>query len=246
MKRENSLKRKNQITQIEYPLPLVEAKLVKRYKRFLADVQLNDGSIVTAHCPNPGRMTSCCFEGGLIRILPTSNNQLKYKWVQSLTPFGWAGVDTTLPNQLVYKAFQEQAIPFFQTSYEIKKEFQIEDSRFDFLLTPKCQLEISTVIEVKSVTWYDGNFLRFPDAPSQRAVKHLTTISRLTKEMKHQGAMIYLVQHPEGSCVKPADDIDPNYAKAVKEAKKRNVLFYALRAKFDHWSVSLHLDELDV
>ncbi|MCX7835449.1 MAG: DNA/RNA nuclease SfsA [bacterium] len=218
---------------IPYPEPLVEGILLKRYKRFLADVQLYSGEIVIAHCPNPGRMTSCLFVHEKIRLLPTPKNKLKYRWVQSYTPYGWAGIDTMLPNELLWKALQNGSIQELKDTKYIRKEYQVDHSRFDFFL-PYTEKEVKgTLIEVKSVTWYDeSGFLFFPDAPSKRAVKHLQTMIEFVQSKKMNGVVIYLVQHPKGNQVLPAAQIDPLYARVAKEAVEIGIKFFTYRVHF--------------
>lgn len=228
-----------------YNPPLVEGIFLKRYNRFLADVQLPTGEVVTVHCPNPGRMTSCLFSEGTIRLLPTPKNRLKFRWVQSLTPYGWAGVDTMLPNALVYNALKNNELNEIKNSDAVITEFQFNHSRFDFFLPITSKNPVPTLIEVKSVTWYDGEVLLFPDAPSLRAVKHLETMIEFVKNENARGFVIYIVQHPAGNVVHTAKQIDIRYSKVVEKALKIGIQFFVYRIRFTKSSAVLETKPLN-
>ena len=115
---------------IEYPFPLVEATLIRRFKRFFAEVRLTDGIECIVHCPNPGRIPSVSFPGSAIRLLPTPHTKMQYRWVQTLTPYGWAGVDTLLPNKMMKVVFLSEEIAGWGRADEVESEVTFEDSRF--------------------------------------------------------------------------------------------------------------------
>ncbi len=219
-----SLPDSNSIT-YSYSSPLIEATLLRRYRRFLADVRLVDGTETTVHCPNPGRMTSVCEEGAKIRLIATPDNKMAFRWIQSLTPYGWAGVDTMLPNRIMGKVFRTKPIPGWGKAELVEPEVNVVDSRFDFRLMFNKHFRL---VEVKSVTWFDEttNQFLFPDAPSVRAVKHLNTLIQ-QKQHGMDCSIVYAVQHPAHGKVCAAHELDPLYAETVDRAKNAGVEFRA-------------------
>ncbi len=232
------------VPSIKYSTTPITAILLRRYQRFLADVQLPDGTEVTVHCPNPGRMTSVCFPGGEVRLLATPGNKMPYRWIQTLTPFGWAAIDTMLPNRLLREVLSNGLIAGWGLPESVRPEVTVGDSRFDFELTYPAMRRL---VEVKSVTWFDeasGKFL-FPDAPSVRAVKHLNTLIQSQSETT-KTAIVYAVQHPASGTVGAAAAIDPQYAETVAIAKQRGVEFRAMRLTADETGVTWADEELTI
>ena len=209
---------------MHFQTPLVPATLIKRYKRFLADVRLEDGREVTAHCPNPGGMQGLKDEGIRVWLEPNDDPKKKLK-------FGWRLVemddemiciDTSLANKIVHEALTANQIPELAAYTTIRPEVKYgENSRIDFLLTNPGLPD--AYIEVKSVTLLrDGTQAEFPDSVTTRGTKHLQELI----EMKHQGhraVMLYLVQRTDCDTFKIAADIDPKYAKAFDQARESGV-----------------------
>lgn len=200
---------------------LVPGKLIKRYKRFLADVELKDGSVVTAHCTNSGSMKSCLEEGAPVYLSPVDDpkRKTKFTWEMIYINNGWIGINTMIPNKLVYEAIRDGIIDKLQGYTEVKREVTFRDSRFDIYAEndqEKC------FIEVKNVTMKDGSFARFPDAITSRGKKHLETLM----EVKNQGmraVMLYIIQRTDVEIFGPAWNIDPEYSNALVKAYENGV-----------------------
>ncbi len=200
--------------------PLVNGLIVNRYKRFLADVELADGRIVTAHCPNTGSMRGCWKPGASVQLSYSDNPKRKLAWTLERVDMGqgWIGVHTGRTNPVIGEALRENRIPGL-TGYEnIQSEVVFdapgfERSRFDFLLTQG--LASDGWVEVKNVTLWEGRRLLFPDAVTQRGRKHLELLAEACR-MGYRGIMIYAVNRPEGDLFSPADEIDPVYGDTLR------------------------------
>lgn len=219
---------------MDFPATLIKATLLKRYKRFLADATLEDGSTITAHCPNTGSMTSCGKAGDTIYL--TSNNdpkrKLKYTWQLSETPDGGLiNINTHSANALVKEALEQGSIEPVASYKKIKAEKKKGDSRIDFYLEPEeGSKDPPCWIEVKSVTLLEGNYLLFPDAVSTRALKHIKSLEKIVADGE-RAILLFLLNRPEGQAFRPAAKIHPKYAEALKEAKENGVEILAYRAQ---------------
>ena len=204
---------------VTFSSPLIKGRLIKRYKRFLADVELPNGEVVVAHCVNTGSMKSCAHPDATV-YLTTHNNpkrKLKYTWELTEVDGGYICVNTSLPNAIVEDAWRENLIPELSGYSQGKREVKYGDkSRIDLLLTeegrPPCY------VEVKNVTLCEGDVLRFPDAKSERAKKHVTELVKLHQETGARVVMLFMINRPEGHTVGLAHAIDPAYGEAVKQA----------------------------
>ena len=203
---------------------LIPATLVRRYKRFLADVTLTDGREVTAHVANPGSMLGMNTAG--LRIWLERNNdpkrKLKYSWKLAEKNDGTLiGVDTSLPNKIVAEALQKNVIPELQYA-NIKPEVKYgESSRVDFLLTQKGTRDC--YLEVKSVTLSRQNALaEFPDSVTKRGAKHMAELACMAKQGR-RAVLMYLVQRNDVKSFAVAGDIDPEYLCAFSNAKNAGV-----------------------
>lgn len=210
---------------MEFIKPLIEGRLIKRYKRFLADVELADGTIVIAHCPNTGAMTGCAEPGWKVWLSESTNpkRKLLYTWEVVLTSeFHWIGINTHKANALVKEAIQQNKIDEVCDYKTLQAEvrFGEENSRIDFLLTdPQKQ---DCYVEVKSVTLLEHNIGYFPDAKTLRGQKHLRELSFLAKQGK-RAILFFCVQHSGIQSVQVAKHIDPDYAKELKQAMLNGV-----------------------
>lgn len=199
--------------------------MIKRYKRFLADVQLSDGTIVIAHCPNTGAMTGCAEPGWDVWLSKSNNpkRKLLYTWEVVLTDqHHWIGINTQKANLLVKDAIQENKVAELTGYQTLKAEvkFGEENSRIDFLLTdPE---KIDCYVEVKSVTLLDNNAGYFPDAKTLRGQKHLRELSIIASQGK-RAVLLFCVQHTGIQSVQVAKHIDPDYAKQLKQAMLNGV-----------------------
>lgn len=213
-----------------YPKPLVEATLLKRYKRFLADVRLADGSVVTAHCANTGSMKSCWKEGDKVFLThdPRPDRKLHYSWELSATDGGYIGINTARPNAIVEWAIRENLIPELTGFTELKREVKYgkENSRIDLLLEFG---ERRAYVEVKNTTLYENGLVLFPDSVTDRGTKHLRELMEMVAE-GHRGVIFFFVNRPEGKHFSPADGIDPEYGKTLRAAHQAGVELLAYRA----------------
>ncbi|TVQ88398.1 MAG: DNA/RNA nuclease SfsA [Deltaproteobacteria bacterium] len=212
---------------MNYPYPLLDATLLRRYKRFLADVRLSDGTEVTAHCPNPGRMTSCLAPEAPCRVTHRPNPRRKLAYtLEQVQVGGWIVVNTAMANRVVGSALRDGRIPELQGYGKVAAEVRCGEARLDFGLEdpdrPPCW------VEVKTVTLLDEEVLRFPDAVSARATRHVQTLNQIRAE-GHRAVLLFLIGRSDGACVAPAEAIDPTYAQALREAAAAGVEVLAYR-----------------
>ncbi|WP_339719259.1 DNA/RNA nuclease SfsA [uncultured Paraglaciecola sp.] len=210
---------------MQFSSTLIQGTLVKRYKRFLADVQLPDGSIVIAHCPNTGAMTGCAEPGWKVWLSESNNpkRKLLYTWEVVLTEQQhWIGINTHRANVLVKEAILENQITELVGYENLQAEvkFGEENSRIDFLLTDP--QKVDCYVEVKSVTLLDDGTGYFPDAKTLRGQKHLRELSLIASQGK-RAVLFFCVQHSGIQSVQVARHIDPDYAKELKQAMLNGV-----------------------
>lgn len=210
---------------MRFQTPLVPATLLKRYKRFLADIRLEDGREVTAHCPNPGSMMGLKEPGLRIWVEPNEDprKKLKYGWRLTELPGGhWVGIDTSLPNRVVSEALAAGAIEELARYPQIAPEVKYgQNSRVDFLLSGDGLPE--AYVEVKNVTLRrDGDWAEFPDSVTARGAKHLDELSQMVRDGK-RAVMLYLLQRTDCRRLKMAADLDPGYAAAFDAARAAGV-----------------------
>jgi len=211
------------------PSPLVSGTLVRRYQRFLADVELADGSVVTAHCPNTGSMRGCNRPGSPVLLSRSDRPERKYAytWELVLVDNGWVGINTGLANRLVREGIECGTIAELQGYRAIRPEVRYGDnSRIDLLLTgdrPLCY------VEVKNVTLVEGGVALFPDAVSERGQKHLRELMGVVAQGS-RGVIFFVVQRGDGRVVAPADAIDPTYGHLLRQAVAAGVEALAYRA----------------
>jgi sugar fermentation stimulation protein A len=202
--------------------PLIEGRLVQRYKRFFADVRLPNGEIVVAHCANSGSMLSVKEPGSRVWLSPATNpeRKLRYTWELVEVNGGLVGINTSLPNRIVAEAIQAGEIPELSGYATLSREKKYgRNSRIDILLEdpnrPACY------VEVKNVTLRRGSEphwpAEFPDAVTERGAKHLKEMTDIVKA-GGRAVMVYLVQRTDCRRFTVAADIDPNYAQGLEEA----------------------------
>lgn len=197
--------------------------LIKRYKRFLADIKLDSGKIITAHCPNSGSMTECCQAGQPVYVsyhdVPT--RKYKYSWQLIQMPTSMVGVNTGVPNRLVYQSVKAGVIPELTGYHEIKAEVKVGDhSRLDLLLSNGD--EDLCYVEIKNCTLVENGIASFPDAVTTRGQKHLRELQKL-KKSGARCVMFYLIQRMDADYFKPADSIDPDYGIELRKAHNNGV-----------------------
>jgi sugar fermentation stimulation protein A len=219
--------------------PLFRGTLVRRYKRFLADVVLDDGRAVVAHCPNSGSMAAC-NEPGRPVYLSTSDNpkrKLKYTWELIEMPTSLVGVNTLVPNRLAALAAANGGVPELAGYDQVSREVKVSDhSRLDLKLSgegrPDC------FIEVKNCTLVEDGAARFPDARTVRGQKHLDELLRLRRNGA-RALMLFVVQRSDAGSFSPADDIDPEYGTRLREVVDAGVEMVAYDVAIDLEGIGL-------
>lgn len=217
---------------MKWPSPLAEGRLVRRYQRFLADVDLG-GSIVTSHCPNTGSMLGCANPGSRVWLSPAANPGRKLAWTWELVEAQGTlvGINTGRANALVREAIESGAVPALAGYGSLRAEVRYgrESSRADFLLSGGPGA--SCYVEVKNVTAaVQGGIALFPDAVSERGTRHLREMMAMVRS-GHRSVLVFCVQRDDVSEVRPADDIDPEYGRTLRKALKAGVEAVALRAR---------------
>ncbi len=211
---------------MDFAKPLIRARLLRRYKRFLADVALAGGAQVTAHCPNPGAMTGLAEPGAEVWLSESANPKRKLKYGLELVGAGGAlvGVNTGLGNAIVAEALAEGRIAELARYTDIAREAPLgARSRVDFLLTapglPICYLEVKSVTLRRG----PGPVGEFPDAKTARGARHLAALAAAAKA-GHGAAVLYLMQRNDCREFRLAADIDPDYAGAAAAARDAGVV----------------------
>ncbi len=210
---------------MRFETPLVPARLIRRYKRFLADCTLDDGREITAHCANPGSMMGLAEPGTKIWLEPNDDpkKKLKYGWRLVDHENGhFTGVDTSVPNKVLRAVLEQREIPELAAYETVCPEVKYgENSRIDFLLSGPDLPD--TYVEVKSVTLSRQQGLaEFPDSVTARGTKHLGELAAMTAQ-GHRAIMLYLVQRTDCDRFALAGDIDPTYAAAFEAAQAQGV-----------------------
>lgn len=215
---------------MKWDRPLTEAVLLKRYKRFLADVTVN-GKQVTAHVPNTGSMTACWEPNWKCALSVSDNPTRKMPHTLELTHNGetWIGVNTANANKLVHLWLKENLIPELSGYELIQPEKKIGESRIDFYLEEHAALP-PAYVEVKNVTLKLDGVAQFPDAVSVRGQKHLRELMEL-KEKGFRAVMLFVVQREDVNSMRPAESIDKKYAALLKEASAVGVEILVYQCK---------------
>jgi len=209
---------------------LVEARLLRRYKRFLADVEMANGDIITVHCPNTGAMTGCAQPGSRVWLSTSTLKTRKYPhtWELVETSAGMACIHSAKANKVVREAFESGMLPGFDAYPDIRSEVKYgENSRADLLLQGEGQ---RVFVEVKSVTLLgDEGWGAFPDAVSERGRKHLRELHAIC-DAQTRAVLFFCVFHSGIQSVCSAGDIDPRYRQALIEAMAAGVEVMAWQA----------------
>lgn len=224
---------------MDWPGSVIQARFLCRYKRFLADFRLADGSIITAHCANTGSMATCLAFGApcILTHHPSAKRKLKYSWQAIHLSDGWTGINTALANGLVREAIENGVIKELVGYDRITMEPKLgAASRADLVLERGDQ---QCIVEVKNVTlWLGDGRAAFPDAVTARGTKHLEELTRLV-QTGDRAVLVYCVQRTSANSVLPAADRDPQYARTLLQAERAGVEVLAYRAEMDHGGVAL-------
>ena len=213
---------------MKLPAPLFAGRLLRRYQRFFAEIELDDGRIVTAHTPNTGSMLQCAVPGHRVLISAAANPLRKLPWTLELIEVNgsWVDTHTLRTNRVVEEGLRAGAIAELR-GYDINAEVSYGDSRIDFLLNKGGE---TILVEVKNVTLCSASGIAsFPDAVTERGQKHLRELAR-AREEGCRAVIFFLVQRCEASAFTPADAIDPGYGRLLREVTMAGVEALAYRS----------------
>lgn len=219
---------------MQFPSPLLQGRLVCRYKRFFADVELTDGATVTAHCPNPGAMLGLKEPGLKAFLSETDNPKRKLRYTLELVEVNdvgqptLVGINTGHPNRLVEEAIRDGTIVDLAGYATVRREIKYgKSSRVDILLEgktrPSCYVEVKNVHLMRR-----SGLVEFPDSVTSRGAKHLNELGDMV-DQGHRAVMVFLVQRADGDRLDIARDIDPAYGEAFDAARDRGVEMLAYR-----------------
>ena len=226
---------------MQFSRPMAEGRLIKRYKRFLADVQLAHGAELTVHCANSGSMATCASPHSRVLVSDSGNpaRKLRYTWELIEVANTWVGVNTAVPNAAVAHFIAAQQVPELRDYASLRREVrygQTQQSRIDILLEspnrPSCY------VEVKNCTMRLGQHVAFPDAVTTRGQKHLLELIHAVTQ-GHRAVMFYYVGRSDAERWRPADEIDPLYGSLLRQAIASGVEALAYRVEYTPQGVHL-------
>ncbi len=216
---------------MRFDAPPIRGRFLRRYQRFFADVELETGEVVTAHCPNTGSLIGCLEAGSPAWLRDAKNpaRRLRTTWQAIRIDRTWINVDTSLPNRVVTEAVGTGAIPELAGYAERRREVAYgRGSRIDLLLThpdrPPCY------VEVKNTTYAEGDVALFPDAVTERGRKHLAELARMARRGA-RAVQFFFVSRGDVQVFRPADEIDPEYGRALRRAVRAGVEIAAWTAR---------------
>jgi sugar fermentation stimulation protein A len=224
---------------VVFDKPLIHGTLVRRYNRFLSEIRLDNGDVVTAHCPNSGSMKGVNVPGAEVYASYHADprRRLKYTWELIKLDGDWVGINTQIPNRIAAEAFREKLIPAFREYQDFKSEVVIDEgTRIDFVLKG----EQDCLLEVKNVTLVENGVALFPDSVTSRGTKHLYHLIEHA-EKGFPAAMLYVIQHHAAKSLSPADEIDPVYGNVLRDAFTAGVKLEAWKASVSPQEVRLHI-----
>lgn len=226
---------------MDFQTPLIPARLIKRYKRFLADIELDTGAVVTAHCANPGSMMGMAEPKTKVWVEPNDDpkKKLKYSWKLNDYENGhFCVVDTSIANRIVKDALVTRQLAPFMGYADISPEVKYGDkSRVDFLLQDPT--EGALYLEVKSVSLCrETGLAEFPDSVTARGAKHLHDLAAMVAQ-GHRAGLLFVVNRTDCSHLDVARDIDPSYASAFDQARAQGVEIYAYQSNISPQSITL-------
>lgn len=224
---------------MKFDKPTSKAIILKRYKRFLSDIKLSSGEVVNAHVPNTGSMTNCWEEGWKVLLTKSDDPKRKLKYTLEMTHNGdtWISVNTSMTNKIAKEAIELDYIKELKGYKELKAEKKVYDSRIDFFLSDH-KSKSDCYVEVKNVTLNKGDRAIFPDSVSTRGQKHLKDLMKLKSE-GYRACMLYIVNREDVISFSPAKEIDPEYARLLKEAKQNGVEILAYQTTLNDSGITV-------
>ena len=216
---------------MKFPTPLLKGTLVQRYKRFMADIVLDTGEEITAHCANSGSMLGVKEPGSEVWVSPANNpkRKLKYTWELIKVGKSYVGINTSLPNKIVQESIETGVVPELKGYDTLRREVKYgKNSRIDILLEDEAKPDC--YVEIKNVTLRRSKLAEFPDAVTARGTKHLGELANQVAA-GDRAVMYYLTQREDCDTFTVADDIDPTYAEALETAMAAGVEVICYKCK---------------
>lgn len=213
---------------MRFSTPLVPARFLRREKRFLAEVELEDGQRLWVHVPNSGALTGCMAPGLEILLTREEGRSRKtaYTWRFSRIAGGWTCIDTLVPNRLIGEALRGPGLAGLPPPGRLRAEVTLPSGgRLDFVMEADSRLYF---LEVKSVTWVEDGVALFPDGVTSRGRRHLEELQALVRQ-GHEAWQIFVVQRTDATLFRPAAQVDPDYARELKKAHDRGVRLAVLQ-----------------
>jgi sugar fermentation stimulation protein A len=225
---------------MRFPSPLIEARLLRRYKRFLADVALADGTVDTVHCANPGSMLGLAEPGMRVLLSRSANaaRKLPLSWELVEADGGLVGINTAIPNRVVEEALRQRRVAPLAGYGAVRREVAYgKASRIDFLLREAGLPD--AYVEVKNVHFSrEFSLAEFPDSVTARGARHLDELSAMVAA-GHRAVMLYLVQRTDADRFGVCADLDPTYAAAFERAREAGVEMLAYRCRITPEEITL-------
>ncbi|MBI3817161.1 MAG: DNA/RNA nuclease SfsA [Planctomycetes bacterium] len=226
---------------MHFPRPLVKGTLIKRYKRFFVDVELDAGGVVTAHCTNTGSLKGCLAPGLPVYLLDSENpeRKLRYTWYLIKAGRAFINIETGVPNRVVHESAVSGRIPELKGYAIARREVPYGvNSRIDLLLEGRDGDPRPCYVEVKCTTLAEGELAMFPDAVTERGLKHLVELQKMVKKGA-RAVQFFFCSRTDICKFRPADAIDPAYGKELRKAARSGVEVMAWRAKITTKSIEL-------
>lgn len=234
---------------MRFAQPLTRGVLIRRYKRFLADVRLDDGRELTVHCPNSGAMSACSEPGRPVLISDSGNPARKLRWTWEMIRMGrtWVGVNTANPNRAVADFVKAGKLPELAGYDTVRREVKYGAegrSRIDLLLSDPAEKKPDCYLEIKNATFRHGQHAAFPDAVTTRGRKHLLDLAEVVAQ-GYRGVIFFFVGRADCLRFRPADEVDPRYGATLREVVEAGVEPLAYRMRFSPHRIQL-LDRLPI
>jgi sugar fermentation stimulation protein A len=217
---------------------LIGGKLVKRYHRFLVDVQLDDGSIVTAHCPNSGTMVGCMEVGRPVLLSENTkaHRRNKYTWEMIQVDGTWIGVNVNVPRKVLIEALTARAIPSLANYTDLTVDAQFgHHNKADIMLHGT---EQNVFLNVYHIGWAERGTAKFPERPNVRARKGIKELTEIARQ-GHRAVGVFFAQRSDCSAFSPAFDVDAEFCRLFKDAQRQGVEIMAYRARISRQGISL-------
>ena len=210
----------------------LSGRLLRRYKRFFADIETAAGEKLTIHCPDPGSMRGCARPGAAVRCSTSDNPRRKLRHTLEMIRVGraWVGVNPGRANAVAARAIEAGAVSELAGYAECRREVGVGRSRLDFRLAGRPRDPRPAWVEVKSVSLAEGRTALFPDSVTERGRRHVETLRMLVRRGE-RAVLLYVVQRADCDRVAPADAIDPEYGRALRTAARAGVEILALGAR---------------